>query len=202
MEPQSEITMLWHDLKQNLLAGTRLALFLPVRALDFRISIGQYAALVFASLAFWLVGGMLRAGFPGTVDFGALTAGLAEIPLVLGTCLLVARVFREAQLAVAFAVLLVATDPVFEVAGVAVQTAMGLEAVELDADAVYWAFVAWGFAVLPRTLYVLTGWRGRSSVLALGLFAGLLAILVAVFPRSELWIAARDGRPGVAEAAE
>ena len=192
MEPRSETDMPWDDLKQNLLAGTRLALFLPVRALDFRISIGQYAALVFASLGFWLVGGMLRAGFPGTVDFGALTAGLAEIPLVLGTCLLAARVFREAQLALAFAVLLVATDPVFEVAGAAVQAAMRLGAVELDADAVYWAFVVWGFAVLPRTLYVLTGWRGRPSVLAFGLFAGLLAILVAVFPRSELWIAARD----------
>jgi len=184
--------MLWDDLGRNLIAGTRLALFLPVRALDFRISIGQYVALVFASLAFWLAGGMLRAGFPGTVDFGALTAALAEIPLLLGTCLLAARVFREAQPAVAFAVLLVATDPVFEVVGVAVEAAARLGAFEPDADAVYWAFIAWGFAVLPRTLYVLTGWRGRSSVVAFGLFAGLLAVLVAVFPRTELWIAARD----------
>src|ERR1041385_7343258 len=190
MEPRSD--MPWDGLKQNLLAGTRLALFLPVRALDFRVSIGQYVALVFASFAFWLAGGMLRTGFPGTVDFGALTVGLAEIPLLLGTCLLAARVFREAQLALAFAVLLAATDPVFEVAGVAVQTAMRLGTIELDPGAVYWAFVAWGFAVLPRTLYVLTGWRGRPSVLAFGLFAGLLAILVAVFPRGELWIAARD----------
>jgi len=186
--------MLWDDLGRNLIAGTRLALFLPVRALDFRISIGQYVALVFASLAFWLAGGMLRAGFPGTVDFGALTAALAEIPLLLGTCLLAARVFREAQLAVAFAVLLVATDPVFEVVGVAVEAAARLGAFEPDADAVYWAFVAWGFAVLPRALYVLTGWRGRSSVVAFGLFAGLLAVLVAVFPRTELWIAAQDDR--------
>ena len=91
--------MLWDDLRHNLLAGTRLALFLPVRALDFRISIGQYVALVSVGLAFWLFAGMLRAGFPGTVDFGALTAGLAEIPLVLGACLLAARVFRETQLA-------------------------------------------------------------------------------------------------------
>ena len=52
MEPRSETAMPWNGLKQNLLAGTRLALFLPVRALDFRISIGQYVALVFASLAF------------------------------------------------------------------------------------------------------------------------------------------------------
>ena len=136
MEPRSETAMLWDGLKQNLLAGTRLALFLPVRALDFRISIGQYVALVFAGLAFWLAGGMLRAGFPGTVDFGALTVALAEIPLVLGACLLAARLFREAQLAVAFAVVLVATDPVFEVVGVAVQAATHLEGIELDADAV------------------------------------------------------------------
>jgi len=195
MEPQSETAMLWDGLKRNLLAGTRLALFLPVRALDFRISIGQYVALVVASLGFWLVVGMLRAGFPGTVDFGALTGALAEIPLLLGACLIAARVFREAQLAVAFAVLLAATDPVFEVVGVAVQAAATrLEAVELDPDAVYWAFVAWEFAVIPRTLYVLTGWRGRPSVLAFGLFAGLLAILVAGFPRTELWIAAQDDR--------
>ena len=194
MEPQSEISMLWHDLKQNLLAGTRLALFVPVRALDFRISIGQYAALVFASLAFWLVGGMLRAGFPGTVDFGALTVSLAEIPLLLGACLLAARLFREEQLAVAFAVLLVATDPVFEVTGVVVQVATGLDAIEPYAAAVDWAFIAWGFAVVLRTLYVLTGWRGLPSVLAFGLFAGLLAIFLTVFPRTELWIAAQDDR--------
>ncbi len=194
MERQSETAMLWNDLKQNLLAGTRLALFLPVRALDFRISIGQYVALVLASLGIWLAGGMLRAGFPGTVDFGALTVALAEIPLVLGACLIAARLFREAQLAVAFAVLLAAMDPVLEIAGVAVEAATNLDAIEPYAGAVNWAFVAWGFAVLPRTLYVLTGWRGRPSVLAFGLFAGLLAILVAVFPRSELWIAAQDDR--------
>lgn len=194
MEPQSGTAMLWDDLKQNLLAGTRLALFLPVRALDFRISVGQYVALVFTSLGFWLAGGMLRAGFPGTVDFGALTVALAEIPLLLGTCLLAARLFREAQLAVAFAVLLVATDPAFEVVGIAVQAATGLDAIEPYAGAVNWALIAWGFAVLARTLYVLTGWRGRPSVLAFGLFAGLLTVFVVVFPRTELWTAVEDNR--------
>jgi Peptidase C13 family len=194
MEPQSEIAMLWHDLKQNLLAGTRLALFLPVRALDFRVSIGQYVALVFASLALWLVGGMLRAGFPGSVDFGALTVALAEIPLVLGACLLAARLFREPQLAVAFAVLLTATDSIFEVVGVAIQAATSLDAIEPYAEIVDWALIAWAFAVLPRTLYVLTGWRGLPSVLAFGLLAGLLAVFLTVFPRTELWIAARDDR--------
>jgi len=119
---------------------------------------------------------------------------LAEIPLLLGTCLLAARLFREEQLAVAFAVLLVATDPVFEVVGIAVQVATGVDAIVPYAGAVDWAFIAWGFAVLLRTQYVLTGWRGLPSVLAFGLFAGLLAIFLAVFPRTELWIPARDDR--------
>jgi hypothetical protein len=194
MEARSETGMTWNDLRQNLLAGTRLALFLPVRALDFRISIGQYVALVFASLAFWLAGGMLRAGFPGTVDFGALTVALAEIPLLLGTCLLAARLFREAQLAIAFAVLFAATDPISEVVSLAIQVALDFDAIEPYAGAASSALILWVFAVIARTQYVLTGWRGRSSLFALGVFAGLLVVLVFVFPRTELWIALRDDR--------
>jgi len=199
MEPQSGAATLWHGLKQNLLAGGRLALFLPVRALDFRISIGQYVALVFTSLVFWLAGGMLREGFPGTLDFGALTVALAEIPLILGTCLVAARLFREAQLALAFAVLLVATDPVSEIVGLAIQFATDFDAIEPYAVAANWSLVAWVFAVLVRTQLVLTGWRGRASVLALGLFAGLLALLVWIFPRAELWVATEDAEADAAE---
>jgi hypothetical protein len=137
---------------------------------------------------------MLRTGFPGSVDSGALTVALAEIPLLLGTCLLAARLFREEQLAVAIAVLLAATDPIFEVVGVVIQAATSRDAIGPYAQAVDWALIAWAFAVLPRTLYVLTGWRGIPSVLAFGLFAGLLAIFLAVFPRTELWIADQDDR--------
>src|SRR5260370_10774286 len=199
MEPQSGAATLWHGLKQNLLAGGRLALFLPVRALDFRISIGQYVALVFTSLVFWFAGGMLREGFPGTLDFGALTVALAEIPLILGTCLVAARLFREAQLALAFAVLLVASDPVSEIVGLAIQFATDFDAIEPYAVAANWSLVAWVFAVLVRTQLVLTGWRGRASVLALGLFAGLLAPLVWVLPRAALWGAAWAPQADAAE---
>jgi hypothetical protein len=191
--------MLWHGLKQNLLAGARLALFLPVRALDFRVSIDQYVALVFASLAFWLAGGMLREGFPGTVDFGALTIALAEITPILLTCLIAARLFREAQLALAFAVVFVATDPVREVVGLAIQFATDFDAIEPYARAANWGLIAWLFAVLVRMQLVLTGWRGRASVLALGLFVALLALLVWIFPRAELWVATEGTEAGAAE---
>lgn len=188
MEAKPEAALLWHGLKRNLLSGARLALFLPARALDFRVSIGQYVALVFTGFAFRLVSDILRQGFPGSLDFGALTVALAEIPLLLAACLLAARLFREAQLAVAFAVVLVATDPFFEVIGLAVRFATDFEAIEPYAGAAGWVFAGWAFAVLARTQYVLAGWRGRPSVLALGLFAGLLALFVWVFPRTELWV--------------
>jgi hypothetical protein len=191
MDLQPETAMVLRDLKHNLLAGTRLALFMPVRPLDFRISIGQYVALVLTSFGFWLAAGVLHAGFPGTIDFGSLTVALAEIPILLGACLLAARLFREAQLAIAFAVLLVATDPIFEVVGLAVQFATGLDAIGDYAGTANSLFIVWGLAVLVRTQYVLTGWRGRASVLALGLFAIVFAVLMWAFPRTELWTTAR-----------
>jgi Peptidase C13 family len=180
-------TLVGQDLRRNLLAGARLAFFFPVRALDFRVSVAQYAALVLTSLAFWLAGGMLRQGFPGHLDSAAFAVALAQIPPVLAACFLAAKLFREPQLALAFAVLLVATDPVFEAVGVAVQLASDFDAFAPYAEAANWIFLAWSFAVLVRAQLVLTGWRGRRSVAALVLFAVLLAGLIAYFPRTELW---------------
>ena len=76
MESRSDAAMLGRARSsQNLLAGARLALFLPVRALDFRVSAAQCFALVVSCLALWLALGVLRQGIPGNVDFGALTRG-------------------------------------------------------------------------------------------------------------------------------
>ena len=92
MEPQAETDMLWGGLRQNILAGTRLALFLPVRALDFSISIGQYVALVFASLAFWLGGGMLRASL-GTYTVATMISG----SLCIVAAVMVLRINKESR---------------------------------------------------------------------------------------------------------
>jgi hypothetical protein len=192
---------LWQGLGQNLIAGTRLALFLPVRALDFRVSIGQYVALVLASFAFWLAGGMLREGLSGSVDLDALTVALAQIPLVLGACLIAARLFREPQLALAFAVLLVATDPVCEIVGVAIQFADDFGLIGPYPNAADWATLAWTFAVVARAQWVLTGWRGRASAFSFGLFAALLVALISLFPRTELWAPAEEDDQAAASGA-
>ena len=120
---------LWAGLKANLAAGTRLALFMPVRASNFRISAGHYAMLVGASFVAWLAGGMLRGGFPGAIDAGALVTGLGQLPLMLLACLLAATLLRDAALTLALAVLITATDPVFEGVAVVLATAARLESV-------------------------------------------------------------------------
>ena len=193
MEPGSETALLWRGLAKNLLAGLRLALFLPVRALDFRVSVGQLIALVSTGLALWLVLGVVRQGFPGSIDFGALTAALAAIPLLLCACIVGARVFREARLATAFAVVFVAGVPTFLIAGTAFDLLSGFEAFEPYARVVDWVFVAWAFAAVVRGQTILTGWRGRRSAVALGLFVALLAVLMELAPGGDLWVATGEG---------
>jgi hypothetical protein len=184
MAPRTSAAMLWRGLKQNLVAGARLALFLPVRALDFRISAVDYLALLLAGFVFWFAGGMLRTGFPGYLDADALKAGLAQIPLLLAACLVAARLFRQPPLLLAFAVLLAAPYLVFEILACLIYFATGFSAIAPLADA---ASIAWAFAVVVRAQVVLTGWRGRTSALALALFAGMFAFFVWEFPRFELW---------------
>src|SRR5882724_2629381 len=111
MKSGSDLAALVRALSKNLLAGARLALFLPVRPLDFRFSAAQCFALVVSCLALWLALGVLQQGIPGNVDLGALTVALAWIPVLLGACLLAARLFRDARLAGAFAVAFLAVVP-------------------------------------------------------------------------------------------
>jgi len=178
---------------KNLLAGARLALFLPVRPLDFRISAAQCVALVAACLALWLALGVVQQGVPGEVDFGALTAALAGIPILLGACLLAARIFRETRLAPAFAVVLLASAPIFLTVDYSVEFVVDLADLPYP-TALDWAFLAWAFAIAVRSQTVLTGWRGGRSALALGLFVALLAVLMQIGPHGELWVAAGDDK--------
>jgi len=189
--PSGVVTQL-HSLMRNLLAGARLAVFLPVRALDFRASIEQVVALALACFALWLIVGVVRQGLPGSVDLGALTAALAGIPLLLCGCILAAKLLGETGLATAFAVVLLACVPTFQIAGVAFDRLSDVGALEPYATAMDWALLAWVFAAVARSQYVLTGWRGRRSALALAVFAGLLAALLAISPRGELWAASAD----------
>lgn len=178
---------LWAGLKANVTAGTRLAMFMPVRIVDFRISAGHYALLVTASFMAWLLGGMARSGFPGDFDPGALVVGLGQVPLVLLACVLAAAVLRESSLALVLAVLITATDPVFELIAVVLFHGVRLPGMAPHAAWLYAVFIAWGVAAVVRALVLAAGWRGRESFAAAAYLIGLLFVLALIFPRSELW---------------
>lgn len=187
--------LLGAGLRANIVAGARLALFLRVSPLAFRISAGQYAALVAASFLFWAGGGMVREGIPDGIDVQAFTAALAQIPILLFACVLAANLFGRPALTLAFAVLFTAVDPLFEIVATALRLAMDAEVISENAATVNLLYVGWGFAVMIRAQRLLTGWQPSRSLAASALFAILLGVFVFLLPRNEFWAPAPSG-PG------
>jgi hypothetical protein len=179
---------LLQGLQRNVLAGTRLALFLRVRMLDFRVSAEDYAALFVFNLVVWLGGGMLRAGFPGTVNWSALTIPLVQVPLTLLACMLLARLYGRRELLLAFALLLIAPDAVFELAGSALQILVAAEVLPPAWPVLlYYAYIAWSLAVMLRIVGLLGGWSRPRALAASGVLTALLALFLFALPRAELW---------------
>jgi len=77
------------SLAKNLLAGLRLALFLPVRASDYRVSGLDFVLLALFGCVAWVAVAAVLAGFEGEFNPSAIPIYLASISLVLGTALLV-----------------------------------------------------------------------------------------------------------------
>lgn len=199
---RSGLALLGAGVRANVIAGTRLALFLRVSPLEFRVSAGHYAALVLVSLLFWAAGGIVREGLPEGIDFQALTAALAQVPVLLLACLLAAQVFERPSLALAFAVLFTASDPLFEVAGTVLRLLVGADGYADWTGSVNWLYIGWGFAAMIRAQWLLTGWRLPRSIVASALFAAVLGAFVFLLPRNELWLPrptdAEEAQPSVA----
>jgi hypothetical protein len=172
-------------LVRNVSAGTRLALFLPVRWLHFRASPGQFALLAAFNLMAWALSATLQAD-GGTLNPQAIAVYLAQIPLLLLACLAIASIHGNASLATLLAVALSASDLAFELAGVAL-FGTGLSA---EAQLAGWiAFLFWGWFVAVRATVICTGarWRQKQTAWSAGVVALLMALSVAVLPRAELW---------------
>src|SRR5947208_1920850 len=101
-------------LYRNLVAGARLALFMPVRALDFRASALDYVLLVAFNFALWVAVAALRTGMAGEFDGDAIAISLASVPLVLLTALAVAQIYAAPEILLLVAVGLTASDALFE----------------------------------------------------------------------------------------
>lgn len=184
--------MLLRGLERNLGAGVRLALFLRVSRYAFRISPGDFALLWAFNLLAWLAGGMLRGGFPGYVDFGALPMALAELPLVLLASLIIASLYRERELTLRLALLLISSEALFELVLSAVAIVLGADGAGASPEAqlgAYTAYLSWVLAVSLRALWVAAGWHRRQFIHGSALLLVLFVFLLNYMPRTEFWAA-------------
>ncbi len=187
--------MLLRGLKHNLKAGLRLAAFLRVSRYDFRVSPGDFVLLWAFNLLAWLAGGMLRGGFPGYVDFDALPAALAEIPLVLLAGVIIASLYRRRDLLLALALFLISPGALFELVSSAIAIALrfaGAAAPPVLELAVYGAYLLWVLAVALRALWVAAGRHRRQFVYGSVWLVVLFLFLLNYMPRTEFWVAYED----------
>src|SRR2546430_16239891 len=84
-------------LHRNLVAGARLALFLPVRPYDYRAAPLDYALLIAFNFALWLAAAAIRTGMAGEFDGMAVPIYLGGVPLLLPPPALGALVYRGAR---------------------------------------------------------------------------------------------------------
>ena len=171
------------ELLQNLVAGAKLALFLPVRASDFRVSAVQFALLVIFNFIFWVAAAAARAGFEGEFDTTAITVYLGTVTLVLATALLVSLVYRAPERVLLFATALTASDPVFDLVGLALP---GLGAAA-GGGAVYVAFLAWAWLIAMRAAVVCGGWQRPQVYFGAAVVSVMTVLAFLVLPQVEVW---------------
>jgi hypothetical protein len=177
--------MIGASLARNLLAGTRLAFFLPVRAFDFRVSAVDYAALVAFNCVLWILVAGLRVGFAGEIDYAALLVYLATVPLVLAAALLVALVYGAQQRLPAVAIALTASDAVFELAGLALPYLAAL--LGGFGAAAYVVLLGWIFAVAVRAVAVSAGTQRPQLYQGAAVACAMMAIALFLYPPTEVW---------------
>jgi len=191
-ETRHPALLLVDGLARNLRAGTRLALFLPVRWLDFRAAPADYAVLVAFNTLVWLIGALARAEGEVRLDVPAVAIFLGTVPVILVGTMVLARLYRNPALVLLVAVALSSSDLVMEVAGIL------LARLPLPVSIVgvaYGLFFAWLWAVAIRSVAVCTGARrGRLVKGALAITA-LAAVLMFAYPRAEPWVAANVEAP-------
>jgi hypothetical protein len=172
------------ELLQNLVAGAKLALFLPVRASEFRVSAVHFALLVAFNFAFWIATAAAKAGFEGEFDSTAVTVYLGTVTLVLATALLVSLVYRAPERLLLFATALTASDPVFDLVGFALP---GLGAAAGDTGALYTVFLVWAWLIAMRAAVVCGGWQRPQVYIGAAMVTAMTVLAFLVLPQVEVW---------------
>lgn len=181
------------ELFANLIAGLRLALFLPLRAQAFRVGAGAFVGLALFNVLVWFAADFARVGWPGELQSTALETYLAQLSLVLLSAFLIARINGANELVLPLAVMWLAPLWLLElVATVVIAAAVsGAPLLPLSnapwlpaADKAYWI---WVLLVAVRAVALAVPWRRMRFVAAAGVACALTATLNTFMARPELW---------------
>jgi hypothetical protein len=173
-----------HALGRNLAAGTRLALFLRVRPHDFRVSPPDLALLLAFNFVVLLIADGVDAGFAGSFNPGVAPVYLASIAVVLLAALLVSLAYREPAALLPLAVALCASDPVFELAAIAMPFLIAATGIGVP---LYFLFLGWILAVGIRAVAVCAGTRKPQLLLGALAVTAMFAVAQFLLPRVDAW---------------
>jgi hypothetical protein len=177
------------SLLRNVIAGARLAFFLPVRAHHFRASAIDFTLLAILSFALWVLVTAARLGFEGQFEPASIPVHLAGLVLILAAAMLVSHVFGASTPLMLIAVALLTLEPVFSVA-VAVLTIMDF--VLWMPAVVYYAVLAWFWVACMRAVAVCAGTRRPQIVVAAAVVTAMIALDITAFPETEPWAVAEE----------
>ena len=172
-------------LYRNLVAGTRLALFLPVRPYDYRAAPLDYALLIAFNFAVWIAAAAIRTGMAGDFDDVAVPIYLGGIPLVLATAALVAWIYGDARRLLLIAVALTASDAVFELIALVLPP---LAALAGFPRAGLLVILAWLWAASVRAVVVCGGTARPQLIKGAFVVSAMFAVGYFAFPRTDVWI--------------
>src|SRR6266849_2577487 len=189
MTERGPVVFYFHSLIRNLAAGARLALFLPVRAFDYRVSPVHFAVLMAFDFAFWVAAAAVRAGFAGEFDPMAVPIFFAEVSLTLGAALLASLSYREPGRLLLIATALSASDAVYELAGLALPALA--EASGHPAAALF-LLLGWMWLVAVRAVAVCGGTQRPQFLLGAAAVSAMIAIGFFAFPRTDVWRAPQE----------
>ena len=140
------------SLAANLVAGLKLALFAPVRRVEFRIDLAQLLALFVVSALVDVGADWLRYGDEGVFSWFGLGNEVLSGALMMLTAAVLALMYRERSLALAIPVIALAAFPVLQLANAVPWTQLGVPA--WIAWYVDHAVLVWIVVVLARSVYV------------------------------------------------
>ncbi len=170
-------------LVRNVSAGTRLAIFMPVRWMHFRASPGQFALLAGFNLLVWMASNSLQAT-GGTLNPSAIAIYFAHIPLLLLASLAIATLQGNTSLTLLLAVALSASDLAFELASIAV---IGAQTSPRTQFAGWMLLLAWGWIIAVRAIAVCTEGPWKRIAAAAAIITALMVFSIFIMPRAELW---------------